>query len=166
MWVRPNLAMKIRCAYLETVALTVAALALSVIAALSLQLELLNAIYPSKMLGARPEILQQMMTIYGAGFLFAAIASFIMIRYHRFMLSEFCFNCIRAFSLEVGATSRWFLKAGKIRQEAVWLSLIIGLGAAVRSDARDRGLQQNGYRTHPRRRPRQRLAQSPRAHGF
>jgi len=126
------MAIKNRCAYLETTALTVVALTLIVIAAFSLQLELLNAIYPSKLWGVRSEIIQQMMTIYGAGLILVAIASLIMIRYHRITLSEFSFSCIRSFSQEVGATFRWFLTTGQIRQEAVWVSLIIGFGAAVR----------------------------------
>jgi Dolichyl-phosphate-mannose-protein mannosyltransferase len=124
---------KHRCAYLETAALAVAAVALSVTTAFSPHLDLLNAIYPSGAWAKRCEILRCLLAIYGAGIAIAAAGSFIMIRYRRSSLSAHCFSCVRSVLQELRATRQWFLTTGQMRHASSWLALIIVIGAAVRS---------------------------------
>src|SRR5262249_28200631 len=107
-----NANMKHRCPYLETATLSVTALVLSVTTALSLHLDLLNAIYPSGAWVQRGEILQCVMAIYGFGITIAAAGSFIMIRYRRRTLSGYCFTWVRSVSQEAIATCKWFLTIG------------------------------------------------------
>jgi hypothetical protein len=128
-----NANLKHRCTYLETAGLAVVAVVLSATAALSLHLDLLNAIYPAGDWAKRSEILQCLMAIYGSGIAIAAAGSFMMIRYRRCTLSAHCFTCVRSVLQEVGTTCKWVITTGQMRHAATWLALIVVIGATVRS---------------------------------
>jgi hypothetical protein len=125
--------MKHRWAYFESAALAVAAVAFFITTALSLHIDLLNAIYPKGEWPMKQDILRYLMAIYGAGIAIAGAASLVMIRYHQRSLSAHCVTCARSVWQEIRATCTWFLTTQQVTHAASWLALIVAIGAAVRA---------------------------------
>ncbi len=73
------------------------------------------------------------MTICSAGFAIAAVGSFYMLRYRGSTLSSYWLAWSRSVCQEVGQTCKWFLTTGQMGLAALWIALVTGIGATVRS---------------------------------
>jgi 4-amino-4-deoxy-L-arabinose transferase-like glycosyltransferase len=124
--------MRHRSAYTETILFAIAAVALLAISATSSHIGILNAIYRSGAWAKRGEILRAMMALYGVGFAVASVGSLAMVRYCGGTLCAHCFRWIRFLWREAIGTFRWLFATEHMRHHALWLALIVAVGAAVR----------------------------------
>ena len=124
--------MKQRYAYLEIALFAIAAVFLLAIAATSSHIRILNAICRHDVGAERGAMFRTLMALYGAGFALACVGSLGFVRSDQNTLCAHCLRWIFGLWRETSATCHRLFETEHLRNHALWLALIVAVGAAVR----------------------------------
>lgn len=124
--------MKQKRVYLETFILFAITLLLVTVGSFSLQVQLLNKVFPSKNWAPRSSIIRIVLFIYSDIVFLAACGSFILIRRQSSTLSYKFVGWIQSILSEIQATWEWFCSRVDSKDAILWLALVIAIGTAIR----------------------------------